>query len=237
MKGILFTILLLLIVVPAYAQNEKNSELISEVKALNEYQDVVNQIYHTGWPQKNIKMLRSLLPVVEKGYNKIKKAELPGILIEKKSKWEDGLKRFGVCVDMYKIATAKKDSVSLLNASEKLYAQYEVMVRIVKPAMKETEAFHQTLYLIYKYYISQNEFEKIKNASATLKVKMDGLNKAPLISRLKGKEEKFTNAKTELTAAVDKLNEIVKEGDKKKEIDKAVETIHVKYQELEKLFD
>lgn len=237
MRRILAIILMLLFVYPVVAQNERRFELTSEVKALNDYHDVVNQIYHTALPQKDIKMLKSLLPVVEKGYGKIKKAELPGILQDKKGKWEDGLKKMGVCVNMYKVASVRKDSSSLLNAAEKLYVQYEAMVRIVRPAMKEADAFHQVLYMLGRYYLPKNETEKIKNSALILKTKMEEFNKAPLSSRVKGKEDRFQKAKEDLILSVNRFSEVVKTSDNKKEIDKTFEALNAKYQELEKLFD
>lgn len=237
MKKILFVFAMMIFSFSLFAQQEKDHDTNSDVKELTEFHDVIYKIWHTAWPEKDIKLLKSLLPEVEKGFNKIKKAELPGILRDKKSKWDDGLKKLGVCVDMYKVASAKKDSVALLNSAEKLHAQYEAMVRIVKPVMKEVEAFHQVLYKLYHYYAPKNEFEKIKESAAQLKTKVDELNKAEVPARLKAKEEKFAKMKKDLTITVEKFNEVVKAGNNKKDIDKAVDGVHSKYQELEKIFD
>jgi len=237
MKKLLVIVLLFQFIFPVYAQKEIDHNVNSEVKELSDFHDVIFQIWHTGWPHKDIKFLKSILPAVEKGYEKIKKAELPGILKDKKSKWDDGLKKFGVCVDMYKIACSKKDSISLLNAAEKLHSQFELMVRIIKPVTKEIDSFHQTLYVLYHNYLPADEFEKIKAVASELKTKMEDLNKAPLSQRLKGKEDKFAKVKEELSASVDKLKEVVKAGNNKKDIDKLVNSLHSKYQELEKLFD
>jgi len=58
-----------------------------------------------------------------------------------------------------------------------------------------------------------------------------------LPSRLKSKEESFNKIRIDLTAAVDKLNQVVKAGNNKKAVDQAVDGVHAKYQELEKIFD
>ncbi|MEW5844108.1 MAG: hypothetical protein AB1775_12680 [Bacteroidota bacterium] len=237
MKKYFSLMLLFVLALPVWGQQNKNHEVSSDVKELTAYHDVIYPIWHTGWPQKDIKFLSSLVGDVEQGYKKIEKAVLPGILREKKAKWEDGIKKLGVCVDMYKVAASKNDSVSLLNAVEKLHSQYEAMVRLIRPVLKEVEEFHQVLYMVYHYYVPKDEFEKTKEAAAKLKVRAEAIDKAKLPERLKSKEESFNKIRIDLTAAVDKLNQVVKAGNNKKAVDQAVDGVHAKYQELEKIFD
>ena len=237
MKKLSLLMLILVFVLPVSAQQNKDHEVSSDVKELTAYHDVIYPIWHTGWPQKDVKFLSSLAPNVEKGYLAIEKAVLPGILRERKAKWEEGVKMLGVCVDMYKVAAIKKDSVTLLNAAEKLHSQYEAVVRLIRPALKEVEEFHKVLYMLYHYYMPKNEIEKIKEASAKLKIRMEAINKTKLPERLKSKEEKFNKTKADLSAAVDKLNKVVIAGDNKKTVDQAVDGVHNRYQELEKIFD
>lgn len=236
MKKYFSLMLIFVFAIPVLGQ-QKDHEVSSEVKELTEYHDVIYPIWHTGWPQKDIKFLSSLTGNVEEGYKKIEQAKLPGILRDKKAKWEDGLKKLGVCVDMYKVAAAKNDSVSLLNAAEKLHSQYEAMVRLLRPVLKEVEEFHQVLYMVYHYYVPKDEFEKTKEAAAKMKVRAEAIEKAKLPERLKSKEKSFDKARTDLVIAVDKLNKIVEAGNDKKAVDKAVDGVHAKYQELEKIFD
>jgi hypothetical protein len=216
---------------------EKNHEVNSEVKELMDFHDVIYQIWHTGWPEKNIELLSSLLPDVESGFAKIQKAKLPGILRDKKSKWDEGLSKFGKCVEDYKTAVAKKDSVGLLNAAEKLHSQFEMQVRIIRPVMKEIEAFHQILYMVYHYYSKDYNFEKIKESTAQMLAKVDELNKAKFPERLKPREENFNKAKLELAAAVKKLNDIVVSGSNEEDVKAAINSVHSKYEELEKVFN
>ena len=232
-KIILFAVLLSL---PLFAQ-EKDHEVSSQVNELTEFHDIIYQVWHTGWPEKNVKFLQSLLPGIEKGFAEIKGAELPGILRDKKSKWEDGVKKFGVCVEDYKNAVAKNDSVGLLNAAEKLHSQYEMLVRVIRPVLKEVDAFHQVLYMVYHYYTPEYNFEKIKESAVEMQAKIDDLNKAVLSKKLESREEAFNNARMELEVAVKKFNETVKTGDNKKDIEKAVDLVHSKYESLEKVFE
>lgn len=235
MKKYLPLVLLFVFVLPVFGQ--KDHEVSFEVKELTEYHDVIYSIWHTGWHQKKIKFLSSLAGEVEQGYKKIESAALPGILKEKKARWENGLKKLGVCVDMYKVASLKNDSVSLLNAAEKLHSQYEAMVRLIHPVLKEVEEFHQVLYMVCHYYVPKDEFEKTKDAAVKLKAHAEAIEKTKLPERLKLKEKSFDKVRIELTAAVDKLNKVVEAGNDKKAVDKAVDGVHSKYQELEKIFD
>jgi len=68
-------------------------------------------------------------------------------------------------------------------------------------------------------------------------VKVDELNKVKLSERMKPREENFNKAKSELEIAVKKLNDVVKTGDNKDNIKTAVDLVHSKYEELEKVFN
>ena len=237
MRRILLAILLLIFITPVIAQEKDNHEINSEVKELTQFHEVIFKIWHTGWQKKDMNLLYSLTPDVESGYLKIKSAELPGILRDKKSKWDDGVTLFGGCVDLYKVAALKKDSAAILNAAEKLHAQYESLVRILRPPLKEAENFHQTLYMLYHKYMPKGDYDKIKEAAAELGSKIDPLKKAELPQRFKGKEKKFTKSVNELAAAVDKLNETVKGQYNKKAVNTAIEKVHSKYEMMGKIFE
>lgn len=212
-------------------------EVNSEVKELAEFHDVIYQIWHTAWPEKNIKMLNDLLPDVEKAYAKVKAAKLPGILRDKQGKWDEGLKKFSASVAAYKDAAGKDNAQAFLDAAEKMHADYEGLVRIVKPVLKEVDAFHQELYMIYHYYSPNFELEKIKSSAVVLKAKMDEMMNAKLSKRLEPRQEKFDAARKGLMESVVKLNEVVANSKDKKVITDAVDGMHTKYSELEKVFD
>lgn len=229
-------LLLMVIAVSISAQEDQKHEVSSEVKELSDFHEVIYQMWHTAWPEKNVEMLKSLLPEVEEGFTKIKNAELPGILRDKKEKWNEGLSKLEATVVDYKSASEKNDSVALLNAAEKLHMQYEGMVRIIRPVLKEVDAFHQVLYLVYHYYLPEYDVEKIKSSAMEMKTKMEALNNAQLSQKQKPKEEKFNSARKELNEAVIVLNEIISSSDKEK-ITAAVNKVHSKYEELERVFE
>ncbi len=234
MKGVIT--LLLFFCVVTFAQENQNHEVSSDVKELSDFHEVIYQLWHTAWPEKNIEMLKSLLPEVEEGFAKIKNAELPGILRDKKSKWNDDVVKLESTVKNYKDASEKNDSVALLNATEKLHMQYEGLVRVVKPVLKEVDAFHQVLYMVYHYYLPEYDIEKIKSSAVEMKSKMEALNKAQLSQKQKSKEDKFNTARKELDDAVLALNEI-SNNDSREKVTVAVNKVHSKYEELEKVFE
>ncbi len=227
-------LLVLFLAIPMFAQ--ESHEVKSEVAALTEFHDVIYQIWHTAWPQKDIALLKSFTPAVVTGYEKIAKAELPGILREKKAKWEEGLKKFSASVDDYKKASAGSDDKAMMDAAEKLHMLYEGLVRTIKPVLKEMDAFHQELYSVYHYYLPKYEFEKIKKSAVVLQEKMDLLMNAKLSEKQKSKQEAFDKARNELAAAVKNLNAVIAKGDVKEAVNKAVDAMHSKYEELEKIF-
>ena len=231
-----FSVLILLFSFVLCAQS-KDGEVSSEVKGLKEFHEVIYQMYHTGLPHKNVKFLRSLNSVIEKDYKILKKSELPGILFEKKSKWENGLTKLGIFVDLYRVACMKKDSVALLNAAGKLHTQFEAMFKITKPALKETEAFYKNLYFLHDICSTQYDYEKIKVLTSSLKERIVDLNKAQLPVRLKKKQDEFNKVRTELINAVESLDKVVKEGNNQPIIGSAIDMVYLKYHALEKLVD
>ncbi|MFA7289811.1 MAG: hypothetical protein WC055_13120 [Melioribacteraceae bacterium] len=236
MKKLFFMIIISVFTLSLFAQ-DKSHEVVSEVKELTDFHEVIYQIWHTGWADKDIKLLSSIAPELEKNGESVVNAKLPGILRDKKAKWDENVKNLIGCINEYKAAVTKKDSAGLLNAAEKLHTQYEILVRIVKPKLKEIDAFHQVLYTLYHYYSPENQYEKIKEAVGQLKERVVDISKAQLSAKQKVKEESFKKLAAELSVAVDKLEIVVNEGNNKKSIQDAVENMHSKYEELEKVFD
>jgi len=234
----LFTMLFLLFALnlSVYSQDAKDHEVSSDVKELSDFHEIIYQVWHTGWPNKDIKLLVSLLPDIETKFGLIKKVELPGILRDKKEKWDLGLVEFEKSVNWYKKSATDKDSVGLLNAAEKLHSDFESMVRVIRPLLKEIDEFHQILYMLYHYYAPEKNIEKIKQSAAEMKEKIEMVKKAKPSKRIEQRKEKYELAVAELSAAVEKFNEVVK-GDDVKLIDDAVDQVHTKYQGLEKIFD
>lgn len=235
MKYLLAAVLFALMISPTAAQ--ENHEVSSEVKELSDYHDVIYKLWHTAWPEKNTAMLKEILPDVKSGFEKIRKAELPGILRDKKEKWNEGVKKLAACVDEYEKASESENAENLLKAAETLHSTYEGLVRVIRPVLKEVDAFHQDLYILYHYYVPEYSYDKVKSVINDMTAKMDDLNKAELPKRMSAKAEKFDAARKNLYDAFSKFVSIVNAGDNKKDITAALDAMHSRYEELEKVFE
>jgi hypothetical protein len=211
------------------------ADAVAQVPALDTFHEVIYRIWHEAWPKKDAAMLQKLLPEVEKGIDAVAAAPLPGILREKKTAWEEGVKKLQGAGAEYKAAAAAKNDAKLLAAAETLHSRFEGLMRAIRPAMKELDDFHATLYMLYHYYLPKYEIDKIKSSAAELKLKMAALNAAQLPERLKQKATEFQSARTKLSQSVDSLEAALKTN-RKKTIQTAIEAMHSNYQALDKVF-
>jgi hypothetical protein len=239
-KRILFIVVFLAFICqPLLSQEppkDRAAETSATVPALNEFHKVIFKIWHTAWPSKDYDMLTALLPEIEKGVAAVANAELPGILREKKAAWTNGVEKLQAIVKEYKLAIETKQKQSLLDAAEKLHTQFEALVRVIRPSLKELEDFHAVLYMIYHYYMPQDSLEEVKVSVGQLQEKMEVLNKAILPSRFKGKEESFMTARRQLDKAVNELAVMTRSNESEK-IKTAVEVTHTSYQAVAKIFE
>ena len=224
---------------PATTQDKQarpEDQVDRSVKPLEEFHTVIYKIWHTAWPDKDVRMLAGLLPEVQQLGDSLVNAKLPGIYREKQKAWTEQMTLFQTTLKEYAAATSPLDSVKLLDAAERLHSQYEKLVRTLRPAVKELDEFHVSLYMLYHYYLPEDKVDKIRMSASELKEKMKPLNAATLPARLKAKEEAFQKARAALSVSVDELAQTVNSDDLKV-IKEKVEVVHSRYQELEKVFD
>jgi hypothetical protein len=166
----------------------------------------------------------------------ISKAELPGILRDKQAAWVAGVTDLKATVAAYKTAAAAGNDDALLKAAEKLHSQYEALVKIVRPVLKEMEDFHASLYVLYHYQMSPFQLAKAEESIQALKVKMDALNTAVLPDRMKARTDVFTAQRARLSKSVDALVALLGAKDEST-IKAAIELMHANYESLEKVFE
>ncbi len=231
--SILFLTLVIFTGIQAAPQNQETESIVPELTAFHE---IIYPIWHTAYPDKDGAALRSYAPEVKKLADKVLGAKLPGILHEKQAKWDQGLEEFKKSVDAYLAAAAGTDDAALLSAAEALHARYEMMVRIIRPVLKEVDDFHKVLYVIYHRYLPEKNYEMIKQSCGDLVAKAEAITKASLPKRLEAKTDNFHTAAAELYESVKALDETASSG-QGDAIAAAVEKMHTKYQNLEKVFD
>ncbi len=212
------------------------AETSATIPALNEFHKVIFKIWHTAWPNKDYDMLTAMLPEIVRGAAAVTNAELPGILREKEDAWRKGVEKLQEIVKEYEAAVKSKKEQALLDSAEKLHAQFEALVRVIRAPLRELEDFHVILYMIYHYYMPQNSLEKVKMSVSQLQEKMAALNKAVLPPRLKRKEESFTVARSQLNKAVAELD-ITASSNEAEKIRAAVEEVHTSYRALAKIIE
>jgi len=223
------------LVLAARAQ-EMAGETKSEVPELVAFHDVIYPIWHTAYPAKDFAMLRSYVAEIHKLAAPIYAAKLPGILREKEVQWKAGLALLKKAVDDYSAAASGKDDQALLVAAENLHAKYEALVRALAPVLKEMDAFHQVLYVVYHKYLTDKAYDKIRSVTADLVTKAEAITKSTLPKKLEAKGDAFQKAATELLTAAKQLDASGQAHDHAG-MEKGVEDVHAKYQALEKLFN
>jgi hypothetical protein len=216
-----------------YAQRPE--ETIANVPALDSFHEVIYKIWHEAWPKKDTALLRQLLPDVEKGIASVASAPLPGILRDKKSVWDEGVKKLQSAGADYKAAVAAKDDAKLMAVAETLHSRFEGLMRAIRPAMKELDEFHAVLYMLYHHYLPKSDMVNIRNSSAELQKRMEALNGAKLPERLSDKDYDFKVARGLLSQSVQMLAQRVQSNDEGA-IKEAIESVHSNYQALEKIF-
>lgn len=211
-------------------------ETESRVAELSDFHEIIYPIWHTAYPEKDYTALREYVPEVNRLAQRLYEAELPGILRDKKAKWDEGMEQMKKAVEDYNKAASGSDDQAMLDAAETLHARYEIMVRIIRPVLKEVDDFHKVLYIVYHKYLPEKNYDEIETASSDLVQKAEAIAKASLPQRLEEKTEAFSLAAKSLSEAAQKLEETCLSEDTAA-IEKAVEHLHTKYQDLEKIFD
>lgn len=227
--------LALCLTTPALAQAPKDSELKAEVPALTAMHEVISPLWHDAWPKKDTAMMAGMTSAIEKHLAAVEKAELPGILRDKTTAWKDGVAKLRDTVAAYRIAVNAKDDTALLKAAEALHTNYEGLVRIVRPILKEMDDFHASLYVLYHYQLEPLVAAKAVETIRAMKPKMDALNAATLPDRLKAKQEAFAAQRARLSKTFDELLAVVtaNQTDRLKE---TIELMHIQYEKLEQVF-
>lgn len=213
-----------------------HEELTAAVPELSDLHEAVYPLWHEAFPNKDYAQIRQLLPELDSLTAKIEIAELPGILQDKQEKWEAGKEKLVTNLKKLHEAADTDNKEEMLNQTEAFHANYEGLVRTIRPLVKELDAFHQEMYKLYHYYMPNNELDKIRETVTAMQAKLPPLKEAKLSRRLEDRKEQFDAAVAELETAVNKFAEIAQKDDKEA-IKAAVEEVHTCYQGCEEIFN
>ena len=234
-QKVLLTVLLAFLAAAGVQASERpqDMETKSVVPELWAFHEIIFPIWHTAFPKKDCEALRGYVPRINELAAKVYAASLPGILRDKKDKWQDGVARLKKSVDDYNIAAAGKDDHALLAAAEALHARFEDLARIVIPVIPEVDAFHKVLYVIYHKHLPDIDIESIRSAVPDLLAKAEAVVKASLPPQMSAKKEDYRRAAEALLNAVQTLAAVELACN----LPAAVEAVHTCYQALEKTFE
>lgn len=206
-------------------------ETSSEVPALSAFHEVIYPLWHDAWPNKNYAMMKELLPQVQKDVATLQAVTLPGILRDKEEAWGSGIKVLSTTLKQYETAAAKNDEPGLLKAVETLHSSFEDLVRVVRPPMKELEAFHVELYKIYHHALPDKNWDEVTTGAALMSERCKELLAAPLPKRFADQEKSIHQELSLLSWRTKILNEACTAKNWFDAPD-AVENVHTQYQKI-----
>ncbi len=218
------------------AKEVSQEELTASVPALGNLHKVIYPLWHDGYANKDYDLIKSLLPKADTLVAALDAAPLPGILKDKQEKWNAEKANLDAALKGLHTAAAANDQEGLLKQTEAFHMAYERLVRTIRPAVPELDAFHQELYKLYHYHMPAYDLAMIRADAAAMQEKVAALKNAKLPKRVAEKQATFDAEVKQLEADVKQLNETVK-TDSKEKIKAAVEKVHAQYQKLEKFFE
>lgn len=210
-------------------------ETKAEVPALREMHEVIYPLWHNAWPNKDVKMMKELLPQVREHVEAVRTAPLPGILRDMKTEWDAGVVKLVETEKAYEEAAAKDDEQALLDAVEQVHARFESLMRLTWPAMKQLDDYHVVLYKIYHYSMPQKDLASLRAQSVELADKAKILSDAPVPKRFAEKEKEIKSGIARLWTETETLR-LTAEKDDLEAMNVAVENVHTAYRDLEGIF-
>jgi hypothetical protein len=208
-----------------------HAEMRAEVPELVGLHEVIRPLWHEAWPNKDYAAMRGMLPEIQRRAQDVVDAKLPGILRERQAAWDAGVKELQAIVADYAAACAGTDDQKLLDAGERLHAQFEKLVRVSRPALPELDDFHVVLYQLYHHDKPAGVLDSIRVRVRALAAPMAALKAAKLPARLQSKQADFKAGRAQLAAAVDRLKKAVR-SESRAPIDQAIDAMHESYQAL-----
>ena len=218
------------------AHSENVNETKASVPELSAFHEVIFPLWHTAWPSRDTSLVRELWPDVQTHVDAVAKAELPGILRDKKDAWQSGIERLKAAEQSYSAALANDAIDPKLAAVEELHSSFENLVRTICPVLPELAAFHEVLYRIYHYDLPNEDRDALVARLPALTSAMATLNAAVLPEHRAPAKENFDAARAELSARVDEVGHIAG-GDDWGQTAKAIEDMHTAYRTVECVFD
>lgn len=212
------------------------SDASSSVPALTAFHEVIFPLWHEAWPKKDLALVKQLLPKVEEHVAALQKAELPPTLHAKQKGWEAGVKAVTVSAGEMKAALAAGKEQAALDAVEELHAGFEQLVRLLRPPLKELDAYHSVLYEVFHKAMPAKDVARVRALAQDLGARCQDLQAAKVPARFAAREEAVKKGVGELCSATGALAALPATA-APAEVEKAVDTVHTRYEGLAALFE
>lgn len=206
------------------------------VPALAAMHEVIYPLWHTAWPAKDLALMKELLPQVKEHVAAVAAAKLPAMLHEKQAKWDAGVASLAAAATALDQALTKDQQQGALDAVEELHADYENLVRVLRPALRELDAYHQVLYQLYHHDWPGKKADAIAADAALLTERCTTLTHVALSKKFAARETEIRKAIATLYEDTTALAAAAKAADPTG-LDAAVEKVHSQYQAVERLFE
>lgn len=212
------------------------SDASSNVPALTAFHEVVFPLWHEAWPKKDLALVKQLMPKVEEHVAALQKAELPPMLHAKQKGWETGVKAVAASAGEMKAALAAGKEQATLDAVEELHAGFEQLVRLLRPPLKELDAYHAVLYEVFHKAMPAKDGARVHALAQDLGARCQDLRAAKVPARFAAREEAVKKSVGELCSATTDLAAMSATA-APAEMEKAVDAVHTRYEELAHLFE
>ena len=193
--------------------------------------DVIGPMWHDAFPARDTRALAKMLPSIERHAAAVSRAELPGVLRDKRNQWGAGVSNLQSAVSDYRAAVKDGSSDAILIAAEALHAQYEALGRVIRLPVPELEPVHAAIYVIYHYQVNPLQLAKVASGAPELRAHMDALNQAQLPEDLQAKKPAFAAQRERLSRSVDALLALIPSKDEARIVE-AIELMHIEYVKL-----
>jgi hypothetical protein len=211
-------------------------ETTPKVPELDDLHEVVYQLWHDAYPEKNYALIVELLPQADELTAKLDAAELPGILRDKQKQWDAGKVELKDSLAALHAAVEANDEKGMLEQTEAFHTSFEGLVRTIRPVVPALASFHEELYKLYHYYAPEYDLENIRTQAKAMQEKIPALKESKLPKKLEQRQADFDAAVAHLSSTVDHLVQACTTNDKKKILD-SVEGVHTAYVKTEQIFD
>jgi len=220
----------------ASPREPSDEELQTNLPELAAFHEVIFQLWHDAWPNKDYETMEALLPAVRDHVDTLAALQLPGIAQDKQEAWNAGILALKKSLGLYEEAVEHDDQEGLLLAVEQLHTSFENLARIMRPLMDELEDYHVELYRVYHYYLPDKNLLELRLTTAQMIDLCAALQEAAPPPDSGVDPQEFATAVAGLCQATGDLQQTA-EGEDWDAIGSAVEDVHDRYQAIVWMFE